>query len=498
MATGRRLAADLTASYEFCRALHRAHGRTYYLATKLLPAWKRPHVHALYGFTRYTDDIVDRLDRTHQASRAALLTRWEARFAAAMDGAPDQHPIFPAVRHTIETFRLDRADFTAFFRSMELDLSVTGYPSYDDLLGYMAGSAAAIGTMMLPILGAPDLVAAREPARQLGLAFQLTNFIRDVGEDLDRGRIYLPGKDLAEFGVTPDDLRARAATPAVRALIAFEVDRARRHYTLAAPGIALLDRSSQPCIRTAYRAYGAILDEVVRADYDVFRQRATVSTPRKLGLVVASLLTPPGRAERTVPGGSRFVYVLPDDPYRALVELTGFVPSQVRPPTGAQRRDALAGYLSEVLHAKDFEVVRTESAVLPLRTRPGPRGHGRVLRIGAAAGLVKASTGYAYQRIQRDSAAIARSLARYGHPFATPAPPRRYRLLDAVLLDVLDADPAALELAFATLFRAFPAEFVLRFLDEDSAVRDDLRLMASLPPLPYLHALVRLRSRVQR
>jgi 15-cis-phytoene synthase len=298
----RRVPEQLRASYEFCRALHQEHGHTYYLATKLLPAWKRPHVHALYGFTRYTDDIVDRLDTTRPASRVALLARWRARFAAAMDGAPVEHPIFPAVRHTIETFHLDRADFTAFFRSMELDLTVTEYPSYDDLLDYMEGSAAAIGTMMLPVLGAADLDAAREPARQLGLAFQLTNFIRDVGEDLDRGRIYLPQKDLAEFGVSPHDLYTRQATPAVRALIAFEVDRARRHYALAAPGITMLDRSSQPCVRTAYRAYGGILDEVVRVDFDVFRRRATVSMPRKLGTVLASLLTPPGHAERVVPG----------------------------------------------------------------------------------------------------------------------------------------------------------------------------------------------------
>lgn len=305
MASTRWVPEHLAGSYEFCRVLHQEHGRTYYLATKLLPAWKRPYVHALYGFTRYTDDIVDRLDATRPDSRVALLTRWRARFAAAMDGAPIEHPIFPAVRHTIETFDLDRADFAAFFRSMEMDLTVTEYPSYDDLLDYMEGSAAAIGTMMLPILGAADLAAAREPARQLGLAFQLTNFIRDVGEDLDRGRIYLPQKDLAEFGVTADDLGARRATRAVRALIAFEVDRARRHYALAAPGIAMLDRSSQPCVRTAYRAYGGILDEVVRADYDVFQRRATVSMPRKLGTVVASLVTPPGHGERSVPGRRR-------------------------------------------------------------------------------------------------------------------------------------------------------------------------------------------------
>src|SRR2546430_16630848 len=157
----------------------------------------------------------------------------------------------------------------------------------------MEGSAAAIGTMMLPILGAPDLAAAREPARQLGLAFQLTNFIRDVGEDLDRGRIYLPLKDLAEFGVTPGELAAKQATRPVRELIAFEIDRAREHYAKPAPGIPLLERSSQPCVRTAYRASAAILDEAVRARYDGFQRRATVPAGGTLGMRASRLMTPP-------------------------------------------------------------------------------------------------------------------------------------------------------------------------------------------------------------
>lgn len=295
---------SLAASYQSCRALHRAHGRTYYLATRLLPRWKRRHVHALYGFARYTDEIVDRTTGRRPAERAAELDRWAARLTAALDGARTDDPILPALRHTVAVFGLDRADFEAFLRSMRMDLTISEYPTYDDLLDYMAGSAAAIGTMMLPILGAADLAAARGPARQLGLAFQLTNFIRDVREDLVRGRIYLPLKDLAEFGVSPADLAEGVPTEPIRALVAFEVGRARWHYARAAVGIPMLAASSQPCIRTAYRLYGGILDEVVRAGYDVFGRRATVPTRRRLAGLAASLLTPPGRPVRP-PAGQR-------------------------------------------------------------------------------------------------------------------------------------------------------------------------------------------------
>jgi 15-cis-phytoene synthase len=286
----------LTASYEYCRALHRYHGRTYYLATRLLPAWKRRHVHALYGFTRHTDEILD--GGADPARRAERLHAWTARFAAALGGAPTGHPVLPAVVHTITLFDLDRSDFATFLRSMEMDLTVTTYDSYDDLLTYMEGSAAAIGSMMLPILGARDRAAAREPARELGRAFQLTNFIRDVAEDLARGRIYLPLKDLAEFGLTPADLSDGVATRQVRRLVAFEVGRARRHYERAAEGVPMLAPRSQACIRAAYRLYGAILDEVERAGYDVFTRRATVPRWRRLAVAAACVGTLPGRPVR--------------------------------------------------------------------------------------------------------------------------------------------------------------------------------------------------------
>ncbi|GGK12421.1 phytoene synthase [Pilimelia terevasa] len=297
----------LAASYARCREVMRRHGRSYYLAARLLPADRRRHVHALYAFTRHADDLVD------VAGTPADLRAWAAAFTARRAGA---HPLLPAVFDTVDRCGQDPADFTAFLASMAMDLQVTAYPTYADLLGYMEGSAAVIGTMMLPVLDPPDPAAVREPARQLGLAFQLTNFIRDVGEDLDRGRLYLPLADLDRYGVTRADLAAahRAgglpAAPAgerIRALIAAEVDRAREHYAAAEPGIQGLRGASRTCIRAARRLYGGILEEVVARRYDVFAGRAVVPRRRRLAAVLATVLSagaPPRPAGRRVGRGA--------------------------------------------------------------------------------------------------------------------------------------------------------------------------------------------------
>lgn len=287
----------LAEAYTRSRAINREHGRSYYLATRLLPAHKRPHVHALYGFTRWADEIVD--GATHDSAaaedRQRRLDEWATAFLAGLAGAPVTDPLLPAVLHTIRAYDLDLDDFDRFLRSMAMDLKVSAYRTYDDLLGYMDGSAAAIGTMMLPILGvAPggDLSVARESARQLGFAFQLTNFVRDVGEDVARGRVYLPEEDLDRFGVTrttlyADRSRGEASRP-VRSLIEYECGRAMEHYAAARPGLSMLEPRSRTCIRTAYLLYGGILDEVARAGYDVMRARVGVSLRRRAAVVVAA------------------------------------------------------------------------------------------------------------------------------------------------------------------------------------------------------------------
>lgn len=277
----------LRESYRRCRLLHAAHGRTYYLATKLLPAGKRPFVYALYGFARYADEIVDDLGSTaDDAAKAAALDDLQAQLHAGLEAGSSPHPVVAATVDTALRWKMPREHFDAFMHSMRMDLTVTSYATYDDLLEYVYGSAAVIGLQMLPILepepSQVDLAAAA--ARDLGVAFQLANFIRDVDEDLDRGRIYLPLEELAAHGVTPDDVRAGRVDDNWREALADQIGRVRMLQARANPGIAMLHPSSQPCIAAASELYCGIVDEVEANDYDVFTRRARVPWSRRLGV----------------------------------------------------------------------------------------------------------------------------------------------------------------------------------------------------------------------
>lgn len=281
---------ELRASYTECKRLNSLHGKTYYLATLLLPKAKRPHVHALYGFARYADEIVDDLASTLSIpEKAALLKRWgEGVLSDISRGTSNDH-VGRALVDTVRRFDIPIEHFEAFLHSMTMDLSVTHYQSYDDLIEYVYGSAAVIGLQMVPILGASD-PAAFLAAEKLGIAFQLANFIRDVGEDLDRGRIYLPLDELAAFGVTPEILAEKVLTPEIKSALQFQIERVRQLQREAAPGIRLLDPASQPCINAASELYCGIVDEVEKIHYEIFTHRATTSTSRRLKVALPAYL----------------------------------------------------------------------------------------------------------------------------------------------------------------------------------------------------------------
>jgi phytoene synthase len=281
------LTGDLDASYRRCRELNKLYGTTYYLSSFILPRRKRPHVWALYAFCRYADDIVDDLGDVPVASREHALVEFGNRFFADVAAGASDDPILAAVVDTVCSYGHDLDQFRRFLASMAMDLSVTSYETWDDLLGYMDGSAAVIGEMMLPLLEPSDARDALGPARDLGFAFQLTNFLRDIAEDLDRGRVYLPQEDLARFGADP---ARRVVDEPWRDLMRFEIDRCRALYRSADRGVGLLPPTSARCILAARTLYSEILDRIEAADYDVFSQRATVPTWRKATLAGRMML----------------------------------------------------------------------------------------------------------------------------------------------------------------------------------------------------------------
>ncbi|MFE7757511.1 phytoene/squalene synthase family protein [Streptomyces sp. NPDC057429] len=286
----------IRAAYAECRRLNARHGKTYFLATRLLPVERRCAVHALYGFARWADDIVDDIGRRETPEqRDRLLRQLESDLARGLRTGCGAEPVVRAVADTAGRYGIDPRLFADFMASMRSDLSVTDYATYTDLQAYMHGSAAVIGLQMLPVLGT---VVAREEAAPhaaaLGMAFQLTNFLRDVGEDLDRGRVYLPADLLAAHGVDRPMLEWSRRTgnhdPRIRAALRAAEEMTRNVYREAEPGIGMLDPRVRPCIRVACTLYGGILDAIADAEYAVLHRRCVVPRRRRARTAAAGLV----------------------------------------------------------------------------------------------------------------------------------------------------------------------------------------------------------------
>jgi 15-cis-phytoene synthase len=276
-------------AYRRCRTLNSQHGRTFFLATRLLTPQQRPAVHALYGFARRADDILDDEPSVSSSERANELQRLATRlFNRMTTGATDDGDLsLAAVVDTARRYDIPWDHFDDFLSSMRMDLSTTDYPDRAALDRYMYGSAEVIGLQMLPVLGTVcESTEAAPYAAALGKAFQLTNFLRDVDEDLQRGRIYLPADELAVHQVDRDVLNwchdHRRTDSRVRRALEEQHAETRRIYRFAEQGIALLHPRSRPCISAALTLYSEILDRIEVLDFAVFDQRATVGTGRRL------------------------------------------------------------------------------------------------------------------------------------------------------------------------------------------------------------------------
>ena len=285
---------DLRNSYLECKRLNNLHGKTYFLATRLLPPAKRPFVHALYGFARYADEIVDDLASTlSDNEKAQSLKSWGDEVLLNIRSGKSRDHIGAALVDTVNRFSIPISYFEAFLHSMTMDLTVTEYHTYEDLYEYVYGSATVIGLQMVPILGTvseQSIAEANIAAEKLGTAFQLANFIRDIGEDLTRGRVYLPVTELQSHGVTREMLEARIVTPQIKNALKEQIQRVRNLQAEAKAGIKLLSVESRACIEAASELYCGIVDEVEKIDYQIFTKRAKTSNWRRISVALPAYL----------------------------------------------------------------------------------------------------------------------------------------------------------------------------------------------------------------
>jgi phytoene synthase len=287
----------LREAYRRCRVVNARHGKTFFLATRLLAPAQRPAVHALYGFARVADDILDDCEAQRSpGDRAEELKSLSTRLFNSLVGHQpcDDDSVLAAVVDTARRYDIGWELFDDFLASMRMDLTITDYPDRAALERYMYGSAEVIGFQMLPVLGT---VVPREDAAPfaaaLGKAFQLTNFLRDVDEDLARGRVYLPADELAVHGVDRELLQwcqtHRRTDPRVRSALIEQHALTRAVYAQAQPGIGMLAPISRPCVETALTLYSKILSRIEALDFDIFTRRATVGTYQRVTVAAAGL-----------------------------------------------------------------------------------------------------------------------------------------------------------------------------------------------------------------
>lgn len=279
------MSPTLAESFAYCEQLARREAANFYHAFRLLPRRQRLDMCALYSFLRVSDDLTDEPGAT-EAKRAALAD-WRRRLDLALAGSYS-HPLHAALHETVRCHGIPREYLHAALDGVGMDLDISSYATFDDLYLYCYRVASVVGLSCIHIWGnASD--KAREHAEAAGIAFQLTNILRDLAEDAGRGRVYLPVEDLKRFGYDAEKLRRGEGGANFEALMRFEVERARRYYDAAGPLVPLLPRPGRAVFLVMLRTYRGLLDAIARRNYDVFHGRVRVSRWFKLRQVLRVL-----------------------------------------------------------------------------------------------------------------------------------------------------------------------------------------------------------------
>jgi phytoene synthase len=279
--------ALLAPSRQACRRITQHHAKSFYFASHVLPCTKRGDAYAVYAFCRYVDDQIDLApdEATRRRAFGELKEILEKVYGTEFDPADSSIlPWLPAFRETVHRRKIPPAYFQDLLTGVEMDRGRVRIENWEELERYCYHVASVVGLIMVHVLGepAPELL---KPARDLGTAMQLTNILRDIAEDWERDRLYLPRTELAKFGLNTEDIALRRVSDPFRSLMRFQIGRARAYYSYAEPGIKALPRDgSQLTVRLMGTIYSGILDEIERADYQVYRGRVRVSFARKLWL----------------------------------------------------------------------------------------------------------------------------------------------------------------------------------------------------------------------
>lgn len=281
----------LPQSYAACGAIMRANSSTFSLASRLLPRNRRRATLALYGFFRTLDDLVDETDAGALGREQALaeLARWRAWLESPWS-QPPEHPLIPAFLDTVRRYGIPLRYFVELIDGLVGDVANRRYADFDELALYCYRVAATVGLAMCHVLGVTD-ARASSYAVELGVAMQLTNILRDVQEDFEHGRVYLPQDELAMAGWDDDRMRRGRIDRPLRALIRRQIARARGYYRRGIAGLPYLNPDARFAILVAARVYSAILTEIEGRDFDVFAGRARVSWPAKLRILGTCYVT---------------------------------------------------------------------------------------------------------------------------------------------------------------------------------------------------------------
>jgi 15-cis-phytoene synthase len=289
--------SQIAVAYSVCRSITRSAAKNFYYAFLVLPAAKRQALCAVYAFMRRCDDISDD-SKLPAYERRQKLEEWIDAFHYAQAGRPTDDPVLLALNDTQRRYKIpvELLDQLAYGTGMDIQENASGaatlqvlYRTFGDLRVYCYRVASVVGLVCIRIFGYQD--AAAEPlAENLGLAFQLTNIIRDIKEDAAMGRIYLPAEDLASFKVATEDLRQKAIPERLRWLLAAEADRAREYYTAATDLMALIDEDSRPALWVLVSIYARLLEKIADRKYDVFGKKISLTVREKVFILGKGLL----------------------------------------------------------------------------------------------------------------------------------------------------------------------------------------------------------------